>query len=470
MNRIASVLLAWGIAFGAAHAELTEPVVIPLTNYSEAGRLAIHVRLGTNPTYFPYILDTGSFAFFTALGNATAWAGLISGNTTSDTFTANYTGGRGYTGNAAHTDVHFQIVGGGNFTVTGATMGAITQATSNGTILTQWDADINAPTPIPPEPPGQHLFFGTFGAGLFAVKTTTANQTDGVRLPSVLNQVDYGSLTPGWIIHTGGPNSQSATLTVGLTPQLVESFPIILPLNPARGSATIKNKNGTTSLLFSEDQTKATCTVVGGGRPIRTNVSVVFDTGGTLYPKIGPGVVPGSLVAAKYVSPKASVFLSTNSGSKNPLTNLDWTIQQADTTKNLISVGQTGSSATINTGIPLFYSYDVMFDLKAGVVGLRPVWSPTRPYVGPTRNRVTGSPQSPTLRISGDCSSPVGLRRVTVRNVTAGSQRNLTGNGPWTVSLRAEPGAKNLILIEAIDLLGKKSVLRKTIAVGGTPK
>jgi len=356
----------------AAVFPLRAQVEIPLQIFA-SNQIGISVRLGTAPDPFTYLLDTGSVGFLSASGNSSAWTGAFETVSPTESFNISYGGGGlQYTGQVAHTTVTFQTVGGGTLPVANVRMGAITNEPYAG-----WNSNINQ---IPPVAPENGRFFGTMGAGLNKSETGNGDFT------SILGQIPLApGLTKGFVIHTGGAGSTSATLTVGLSEAMIHSFPILIAMNPSIGSFT--NDNGTTVNLYPQAQTTANYTITKGIHHYETTANLIMDTGGLdTYLTTGTDIdPPNSLLSNDQSQIVDGASFAVNVGAtQNPLTSLpgqplSWVIDPTGSTAydNLISVFSGSSVGSLNTGIPLFYNYDVMFDTENGIIGLRAIPEPS---------------------------------------------------------------------------------------------
>lgn len=348
--------------------------VIPLILF-DSNQIGISVQLGTAPQPFTYLLDTGSVGFLSASGNSTAWAGAFTSTSPEDTFDISYgSGSLRYQGIVAHTTLTFQTVGGGSLQVENVRMGAITIPPE---IHPDWNTDINSDPPIPPEN-GQ--FFGTLGAGLNKSAENNGNFT------TVLGQIPLAEgLIKGYVIHTGGAGSTSATLTVGLTEQMIQSFPILIAMNASTGNFV--NDNGTQVNLYPQAQATANYTISKDEHHYTATADLIFDTGGldtylTTGSEIDP---PGSLLDSNPDRIVDGAFFGVDIASTdNPFTGqpgqaFSWITDPTGSIayENLISVLTGSSVGSLNSGIPLFYQYDVLFDLENGIIGLRPVPEPS---------------------------------------------------------------------------------------------
>ncbi len=367
--RTTKALLAFAVL--GIHGLLNAQTVIPLLNESASGQLGISLKLGTNSNYYTYILDTGSAGFFTAKGTTSAWDNTID-SVTGDTFSVSYgTGSLVYSGVVANTTITFTDVSGNDHPVSNVKMGVITNEPYAG-----WNADIDHKTdgvadPIAPESPTTHLFYGTLGAGLYQTKP------DGGSLVSVLAQmsIDAG-LTQGFMIHTGGASSTSATLTVGLSQAEMNLFPIKIRMNASTG--TVANDNGTTANLYPESQTKAHYTIIEGGETYTAVANLLLDTGGLgTHITTGTDINPSSsMVSDGRIVDGASFETHVDGITLSQA--LDWLISPTGSTEFVDKVGVVSgtSNGSLNSGIALFYNYDVYFDTENGIIGLRPVPEP----------------------------------------------------------------------------------------------
>ncbi len=364
----------------AAPGFLNGQTTIPLTKESAQGQLGIYVKLGTNPNPFQYLLDTGSAGFFSALGNTTSWQGALTNNATMGTFSVNYTSGLAYSGNVVNNDITLSNSSGDSLlAIPSARMGIITNQP-----YADWNTNINSIPPVAPEKPNTNLYFGTLGAGLYQV---TGGGADVV---SVLNQVPLVSgLTKGFIVSTGGRGaSNQATLTVGLTQSLIESFPILIKMRDSTG--VVINDNFTLTKIYPESQARAHFVVTNGSTTNTTTADLVMDTGGlNTHFTTGKDVdIPSALITKDsegkdILEPGASFTMSINGttipGTGTMAQGLEWVIDPTGTTPYLNKIGVKPGShrGSLNSGIALFYDYDVMFDTENGVIGLRPVPEPS---------------------------------------------------------------------------------------------
>jgi hypothetical protein len=453
------LLSAAAVCFQIVGAFGSQPMVIPLDLHPDTGQIGINVKLGKNPHLLPYILDTGSFGFFSAVGNTRFWDGSIVSRTTTP-FSANYgTGALSYSGRIVHTDLTFIDLGGSPIIARKIRMGIITNQP-----YPNWNAEVNRmPVPLPPESPSSHLFFGTLGAGLAKLKGSDAT--------SVIGQIPLPpGLKKGFVIHTGGPTSKLATLSIGLTPEMISSFPIIIPMNASTG--VNKNDNGTTVNLYPEAQVTATYQVVGNNQsPYTTIANLIMDTGGlgTHFTKGRDVKIPDAMVSNGIVAPGGSV-VTTVAGAIVPGTSLlaqslNWAIDPTGTTDyfNRVQILSGSDDGSLNTGIALFYNYDVMFDTADGVIGLCPMLTPISPLVSIVRrNANNGSEGMRQLYISA--WSPSGIQSITCQNRSLVPMQVLhrgPSGGVFTMQLRPGVNRIRVIAEDRIGLITRREIVLK---------
>lgn len=367
MNAICRAFFSSGFILAACGSGGAQ-TVIPLTQETNTGQLGISVRLGDNTNSYTYILDTGSAGFFTAKGTNSYWDNTITGGVLTNRFDISYgSGGLRYQGEVAITKLTFLDAGGAPLSVSNVRMGVITNQP-----YPDWNQNINQVPPIAPEHPTNNLFFGTMGAGLYA----TADDSSGGNLSSVLGQIQLApGLTKGFIISTGGRNSTNATLTIGLAAGATNGFTLI-PMQASQGVRT--NGNGTTVNLYPEAQTTADIEIrKDADHYALTNADIIMDTGGlgthltrgTQVPDLPASLLDGAQVVA---GAKFLAFTNTNGWQ--------WVIDPTGAVQfsNKIAVEPSaGGAGSLNTGIALFYDYDVLFDTENGVIGLRAVPEPS---------------------------------------------------------------------------------------------
>lgn len=355
-------LLPWVVLIGIAGIgpglRAQTPVVVPLVNFSNSGQLGINVLIGTDPTPHTYLLDTGSAAFATAMGTSSSWTNATF-TPTGGTFDISYgDGSLEYTGNVATATVTLSDANGDALApVTNATLGIITNQP-----YANWTNEINSTPPIAPESPTTHQFFGTFGAGLFETASG---------LSSVLGQMAPAGLTQGFIIDTGGIQSTTPTLTIGLTAAAIASFPIKIPMNSMTGQ--LLTSTGVTVNLYPEAQTNAKLSLINGGGNYTKTIDVIIDSGGLNTHYSTHDTLPASIASGMDITAGTDFSLTKTGLSGNE--DLDWTFTTG-TTDYVDKMTLMDGNDALNTGIALYYQYEVMFDTQDGIIGLDPIVVP----------------------------------------------------------------------------------------------
>lgn len=364
------------MAFVLGASSLPAQVLIPLRIFHDTGQMGISVRLGSQDRQFTYLLDTGSAGFFTAIGSSPAWAGTIAPESaTGATFDIGYgNGSLRYLGEVFLARLTFTDVDGKPFVVENAQVGVIKNEPYPG-----WNQAINSPLgPVAPERPVTHYFFGTMGAGLYQTAAKQGGMT------SVLSQFPLPpGVSPGFVIQTGGRDSERGCLTVGLTPEMIASFPIRVRMVSSIG--TVTNPNKTEANLYPEAPLRAVISIVAGKAEYSREANVIPDTGGlgihiTRGAEINP---PRSVLGVKGLWLKeGGIFEVRMAGDQGGLP-FQWKINPIGGRRffDRIAViagqknaeGEFSNPGSLNTGIALYYDYDVMFDPRDGIIGFRPV-------------------------------------------------------------------------------------------------
>ncbi len=342
---------------------ITSPVSVPLINTSD--HILIKIALGTSRHAYPYVFDTGSVLFATARGKGPSWEGATyTQSPPGNTFHTSYgSGALSYSGDIGTTTVIFP--GENRFSVPDIRVAFITEPPR---LYPNWNEDIDA---VPARAPERARTFGTFGAGLFEGKGSTGTCS------SVLGQIPVSGLDQGFIVHSGGADSDSGRLTIGLSQEVIDRFPILVRMEPSTGSSTAAN--GQTVKLYPENQLRGTITLTNrSGRTYSGQVLVLTDSGG-----LGLHLVHTRFASNEFRPPEEFVnrFGNVRDGIRFSLTipgvdghrGLDWSFltgQRGDVDRVHVGHDPVGS---FNTGIALFHDFDVMFDTTRGVMGFRPL-------------------------------------------------------------------------------------------------
>jgi len=156
----------------------------------------------------------------------------------------------------------------------------------------------------------------------------------------------------------------------------MDLFPIKIRMNASTG--TVTNDNGTTANLYPESQTTANYTIIKGAETYTAVANLLLDTGGLgTHITTGTDIDPtSSLVSDGRIVDGASS--ETYVGGITLSQALDWLISPTGDTEFVDKVGVVSGSGdgSLNSGIALFYNYDVYFDTENGIIGLRAVPEP----------------------------------------------------------------------------------------------
>jgi hypothetical protein len=382
------LLAALGLAGPLALRAQSTPdtVTIPLQLVQLASgdfKLGISVSLGGGP-FKLYEFDTGASGFYAA-NNTAWWANYTTGNST--IVTQMYSSGIFYNSTIVNTTVDF---GNGIPTLT-ANMAQI-QAAGGGS-LGNWAANVTAGIP-----PLYGAFFGDFGIGL----------SSGNGIFGLLPQLP-GKLADGFIIRTGGFAHPNPTLQIGITDSDRANFTIVVPMNGTVANVTFPNSGYPT---YAQQIILANATFSLNGNTAAFPTGLVLDTGAPSMELHDNGInitLPPYFLDDKQVIP----------GTAISLTNGDWYLQFYAgnvSGQNLANDASDPSNGRINTGLITFFTYDVMFDLKDGVVRFFPnALDPQGAYISSQPQGVITSPGS-------------------VATFTVGANGNPTPNFQWQVT------------------------------------
>ncbi len=348
------ILTGWTSGFGA---ETPQTVTIPLQNILLPGgtyRLGITARIGGGDPE-TYLLDTGSFGFFSAYKTGATWWGNYTD--TGKSGNVSYTGGIAYHFMTANTDVEL----GGNPAATALNvhMGRIISVTENGTPDTAFDNALAAG-----KPPEAGTFYGTLGAGLGRLAA-------GGGLFAIVGQLP-GNLASGFIIHTGGPGGK-ATMTLGLTPALRAQFSMQVPMQGQNTTVTFPNSSWPTyDLRLAAGRLLVKTT----GKSYTGKLSMIFDTGDPSTVIFGKNnlEIPKAYIANGLLVAGDTLTLTAN--GTEAANDWQWSLTAGTLTglnRVVVSTTVPAGGAVINTGITPFLTQDIMFDIQNGVVGFNPI-------------------------------------------------------------------------------------------------
>ena len=423
--RRVGLALALGCGLTAiAHAQFTQPVTIPLqlvnisaSTSNPSYKLGITIGFDNNAPKI-YEFDTGAAGFFAAYNTSNPAgdpsAGTVSwwdgGTPTGQTLTMTYTSGNEYQNAAiATTNLTFYPPG-----QTTAANGIATISNVNvariGTALTipgKDKKDDPDPTPVPnpnwyaalqqnpPQPPLETAFYGDFGMGLYR---NQGNPIDSgiTGLFAILPQFQFAGgsgVMPGFIVRTGGyPTTANPSPTpqvqVGITQADIDSFPYALPMQQgqsgASGSGIVFPYSGAATYNAAVSQSNVDLSLgTATQQATPPGIGLLTDTGApstAVHEGTGLTVNSNFIVEVKKKFTLASDVVFT-------LSNPPWAFAQIqngqkgqgdvgiDTTTN----PYTSAVGYTNTGITLFFNYNVMYDLTNGMLRLQP----NQPYQVP---------------------------------------------------------------------------------------
>jgi hypothetical protein len=373
------------------------PCIIPLqmvnikpsNSYQPGYKLGIYAGLGGGSPKL-YEFDTGGSGFWAASPPpsyaGTDWWGPNTTNLPNqqNTMSKTYASGNEYVANLVKTTVELYSQSNGQPTNpvcgSGATQLNVSQITSNRLDSQQWNDDLSNGAP-----PLQTAFYGNFGAALFPTLSTDSSSTK-FAVYSILPQIvpHTPNLTNGFIVHVGALDlNANPTLQIGLTDSDLRSFPIQVPMTapistpgwvfPQTNAPTYRNQLIISSAMTLSQQFTSL------HQPPFTNTDLIIDTG-SIHPNFYQNSDTGLVVDPDFLekpnnrkgSPLHSgVILQIQAAAASSQacpTNLNWTYSS---TPNLIHAGY--GNGRVNTGIEIFASYDIMFDLTHGIVGFRPI-------------------------------------------------------------------------------------------------
>lgn len=451
-----------------------QTATIPLAFINVAGpssppmyKLGIYVSLGGGTPKL-YEFDTGGMGFFAAQNNfpdswwpASSYTVLDSGQP----FTATYSSGISYTAQLVSTSV--SLCGSADPSSTVATVDANIAQITNASIqggagneALNWPAYQNDPN----VPPVWGHFYGDFGANL----SPYTNTSPSVLIDTILPQLP-GNLSSGFIISTGGYSHPNPTLQLGLTSADRASFPIQLPLLDANPAEPYPNSGYPSYGFF---QTWGYFSLGLNGASQNAATEVIFDTGA---PSMAIRTGTALSIDGTFLTPSGS---GLSKGTAFSLSSGAWTLAFAvEDQPSLTLVGVAPSvnalnlEGYINTGLNAFFAYDVMYDVERGVIGFRPVSSPS-PAPGPSpapsvvqidRPRVVQTSR-PSIRISGTVRNSSGGTTVEFRRNGGNFIRTQGGPKKWNFVASLDIG-RNVFVVRAISSTGVISTPSKVVII-----
>jgi hypothetical protein len=348
-------------------------------------KVGIRVGLGGGPPLL-YEFDTGGGGFWAASGPAGRdwWGGFEELPGTS--LHVSYTSGNTYEAAVARTTVEFYALTGGKpiYATPPVFVSRIRQFenTKKARATAEWQSALASG-----HPPLFHNFYGDFGVAPKSSPAEAASERNGAF--HVFGQVrPPEGRTSGYIVHIAGDGAESASyVQVGFTEGEKATFRSQFKMTP--GHATFP----TTGLSTYANQMVAEVEVdEGGRREVYPDIPVVVDTGAT-HASIHQGreiMVPRHFLAQRrngkrrrsqdfehgsLLLPGAVVRLR----GENAVVGGDEVFAfRAKEAPHLTSIsvgppkdkdGKDGSR--FNTGLLIFFEYDVLFDMENGVIGFR---------------------------------------------------------------------------------------------------
>jgi hypothetical protein len=331
-----------------AQSPLSQPLTIPLrlVMAGASERLSIPVRIGDSGRTENYLFDTGSSPFIAAYTPGAPWWGS-SFTPTGQSRVLHYVE-TGFQFNTVQSQIS---VGTGNQTLTSSTSFPVDQAAvryikRGGSWVEdpRWSQSLQAAVEsgTPPEDGGH--FYGTMGADL-------GNPAVGLyRLVSDAAAASGGRVSAGFALEGGLGNPR---LTLGLTHAVKSRFPIRMPINRVGGQLAQKVITADFTLEYRRR-------VYRLGR-----AGVVLDTGA---PRMGINTVEGFTVPPQLLFGhllRRGVAVHMKCGA------LSWTLVAGP--GHRVGVNRaSGPEGGVNAGIHFFESFNVLFDIKKGVIGFAP--------------------------------------------------------------------------------------------------
>jgi hypothetical protein len=398
--------LASGATAARGQSTVTSPIVVPLHFTQLPGnghdppvyKLGIYVGIGAGSTPALFEFDTGGAGFYAAYSpnpGVSPWWGTATAISPPDSVTVLYDSGLQYVGNAAQAAVSLYASSGAATplvttapTVQVGQMGQINKvntANPSQVLSTPWDQNGSSTA----NPPIDSRFYGDFGMNLAANQIPNASG-----IVNLIAQLDYGpGVTPGYRIRAD-VRRQQAWIQIGLTAaDTADPTAMYFPMNiDANVSAPNDVFPGTDRLYRSQQLFNANLSLTGGGEPplASANVGLTPDTGAstTLHnTQNSPTPLPGQFSSFTawsqqdllgVLQPGLRFGLSGTTLANQPVSFFGFE------TSGVVDQGQVlvqnnrpdNPTYYLNTGISLFYDYDLIYDVQGGVIGLVAVPEP----------------------------------------------------------------------------------------------
>lgn len=357
------------------------PIVVPLhftQITSGTYKLGIYLGIGDDATPTLFEFDTGATGFYATYspnpGVSPWWgSGVTSLNMKVNT---SYASGLHYTGTLVEAPVTLfasSDPSSARITTPIAKMGQMKKIVDQKTNAVIWNANGSSSG----NPPVNGAFYGDLGMGL-------KYNSNGII--NLLAQLYYGrSVTAGFRIHAN-PLTKKAFLQIGLTRKDVTNhYAVYLPMNPDNTAGN--NRTPTGLKYFSQQIFNATIHITD-----RTNnlslkspgVAMLTDTGATTTlhnTQSSPEPLPSKYQALITWDNADQTTGRLNDGLAFELSARTTSGRTARffkfKTTSVVDAGNVGvqnapgdSDYFMNTGISLFFAYDMIYNLKRGEIGL----------------------------------------------------------------------------------------------------
>jgi hypothetical protein len=325
-------------------------------------KIGITIGLGGGAPLL-YEFDTGSSGLQSGY-NAQFWPNFTP---TGKTSSISYFSGNVYNSSVVSTQVTFYNGSTPVAKIQGAQVGLITNASNYKTPskLAKWDMDMASG-----EPPLFGQFYGDFGIGLSHQNSLFPLLQ---QLPAPLNQ--------GFVIKLGkfplASNTigkvASGTLQLGLTAKDAV-YPIQAPLNPASNPLPFPNPSGndfvpitynSTQVLQGGSLTLSGLDKTGTTKDVTFATGLLMDTGApttTIHDLSNQFNIPTWMCKGKRLVNGYQPIMKFKTGKVSSLNQVSMATSNA--------AGNAGSY--VNTGLNLFFQYNVCFNLVNATVGLQP--------------------------------------------------------------------------------------------------
>lgn len=397
-------LLGWAffsIALaGSTFAQTTvdSPIFVPLHfQPTDTGsvKLGIYVGIGGgSPALFEF--DTGGSGFYAAFSSdshTAPWWGTYQDVNYPTAISTTYDSGLSYSGylSSAAVSLHGSATSGALVTTSStAQIGRMDliqlENPSTGAVIdTLWSNDGSTSS----SPPINGAFYGDFGMNLAHNKSP-----DSGGLSNLVAQLHYGSgVTAGFRIHADRTSGQ-AWLQIGLTTEDTNnSSALYFKMNPDPDAPPGSLTPVTGLPFYGQQLFNATITITDGENTLTSEgVGITPDTGAstTLHnTQLAPEPLPGQYdefidwnegsTDQGDLMKDLSFALSGTTLSADEVSYFEFvTTHKNDDGKVMVQNNRpANSNYYLNTGISLFYSYDVIYNIEDGVLGLIAVPEPS---------------------------------------------------------------------------------------------